>query len=454
MRRTCYISFLKVLVILTVWMANGWCVSAVYGVVPNSLTGMEAIPDAGNMLPGEDARSESASRTLVVGDRGDFAKIADALSAAIDGDTIRIEAGTYREHQLLVDRRVTILGIGRPVIDVEHKGEGIRITADNVHLEGLEIRNVPTSHSRDHAAIRFDRASGGKVIDNILDDTFFGIYLARAHDMEVSGNRLRAYHVREAVSANGIHLWNSNRAVISDNEIIGHRDGIYLEYVQESGITGNHVEKNIRYGLHFMFSDDCIYRDNRFEDNGAGVAVMYSRRVIMKHNLFVNNWGASSYGLLLKEITDSEIFENEFRGNTIGIRSEGSDRVKKFRNNFLRNGWAIRIMASSMDNHITENNFIDNAFDVSTNSRRHSRNNFEANYWDKYSGYDLSGDGFGDVPYRPVRLFSLIVERNPMALMLLRSMFVQVLDLTERVMPTITPEALVDEKPLMRKVAL
>jgi nitrous oxidase accessory protein len=76
------------------------------------------------------------------------------------------------------------------------------------------------------------------------------------------------------------------------------------------------------------------------------------------------------------------------------------------------------------------------------------------NYWDKYSGYDLNGDGFGDVPYRPVRLFSLIVERNPMALMLLRSMFVQILDLTERVMPTITPETLVDEKPLMRKVAL
>jgi len=454
MHRKCNMALWNVLVILTVWMANGWCVSAVYGVVPNSLASLEAIPDAGNTQPGEGDRSESASRTLVVGERGDFASIADALSEAVDGDTIRIKAGIYREHQLLVDRQVTILGIGRPVIDVEHKGEGIRITTDNVHLEGLEVRNVPTSHSRDHAAIRFDRASGGKVIDNILDDTFFGIYLARAHDTVIRENRLRAYHVREAVSANGIHLWNSNNAEIVDNEIIGHRDGIYLEYVQESSITGNHVEKNIRYGLHFMFSDDCVYRDNRFEDNGAGVAVMYSRRVIMKHNYFVNNWGASSYGLLLKEITDSKIFENEFSGNTIGIRSEGSDRVKKFRNNFLRNGWAIRIMASSMDNHITENNFIDNAFDVSTNSRRHNRNNFEANYWDKYSGYDLNGDGFGDVPYRPVRLFSLIVERNPMALMLLRSMFVQILDLTERVMPTITPEALVDEKPLMRKVAL
>lgn len=397
---------------------------------------------------------ETIRRTLVVAVGGDFASIADALSAAADGDTILIETGTYREYDLLVDQQVTIRGIGRPVIDVEHKGEGIRIIADNVHVEGLVIRNVPTSHSRDLAAIRFERASGGAVIDNILDDTFFGIYLARAHDVEIRENRLRAYQSRESVSANGIHLWNSNRAVIADNEIIGHRDGIYLEYVRESIIAGNHVEKNIRYGLHFMFSDDCVYRENRFENNGAGVAVMYSRRVTMKDNLFVNNWGASSYGLLLKEITDSEIYDNEFSGNTVGIRSEGSDRVIKYRNNFHRNGWAIRIMASSMDNQITENNFIDNAFDVSTNSRRHNRNTFEANFWDKYSGYDLNGDGFGDVPYHPVRLFSLIVERNPMALMLLRSMFIQILDLMERVMPTITPETLVDKKPLMREVAL
>ncbi len=475
MHRKSHIALSMALAMLMAFMVHSRSSPAAPGLMPapeitSEVTPEERVPDevvarkaartgsgpfAENLLADESNRSEAASQALVVGERGgDFARIADALSAASDGDTIRIEAGTYREHELLVDRQVTILGIGRPVIDVEHKGEGIRITADNVHLEGLEIRNVPTSHSRDHAAIRFDRASGGKVIDNILDDTFFGIYLARAHDMVISDNRLRAYHTRESVSANGIHLWNSNRALIVDNEIIGHRDGIYLEYVQESSITGNHVEKNIRYGLHFMFSDDCVYRDNQFENNGAGVAVMYSRRVMMKHNLFVNNWGASSYGLLLKEITDSEIFENEFSGNTIGIRSEGSDRVKKYRNNFHRNGWAIRIMASSMDNLITENNFIDNAFDVSTNSRRHSRNNFEANYWDKYSGYDLNGDGFGDVPHRPVRLFSLIVERNPMALMLLRSIFVQILDLTERVMPTITPETLVDEKPLMRKVAI
>ncbi len=392
-------------------------------------------------------------RTLEVGEGRDFTTVAEAVGQAGKGDTIVIHPGTYNESSLVISETIVIMGMDRPVIDFGHQGEGFRIVADQVHIEGLEIRNVPTSHSRDHAAIRLDRVSGGKIIDNHLDDTFFGIYLARSHDVEIRDNRMRAYHIRESISANGIHLWNSNRASISGNTIIGHRDGIYLEYVEASDIHDNHAERNLRYGLHFMFSDDCTYSRNRFEDNGAGVAVMYSKRVIMKDNVFIKNWGASSYGLLLKEITDSEIVHNEFSENTTGIRAEGSDRVKIHRNRFNRNGWAIRITASSMNNLITQNNFIDNAFDVSTNSRQNN-STFEENYWDKYSGYDLKGDGFGDVPYRPVRLFSLIVERNPMALMLLRSLFVQILDLTERIMPTITPETLVDEKPLMREVSL
>ncbi len=397
--------------------------------------------------------TDHTNRVFDVGEGQEYSRISDALEQVSDRDTIRIHPGVYREHQLVVEQTVVIIGIDRPVIDAGHQGEGFRIVADSVHIEGLEIRNVPTSHSRDHAAIRFDRVSGGKIINNRFDDTFFGIYLARSHGVEIRDNQLRAYQTREAVSANGIHLWNSNHAVIADNIINGHRDGIYLEYVENSEIYDNHAVNNIRYGLHFMFSDDCTYHRNRFEDNGAGVAVMYSKRVMMEENEFVQNWGASSYGLLLKEITDSEIKHNDFSDNTTGIRAEGSDRVKIHYNRFQRNGWAIRITASSMDNMITQNNFIDNAFDVSTNSRQNN-STFEANYWDKYSGYDLKGDGYGDIPYRPVRLFSLIVERNPMALMLLRSMFVQILDLTERIMPTITPETLVDEKPLMSEVSL
>ena len=47
----------------------------------------------------------------------------------------------------------------------------------------------------------------------------------------------------------------------------------------------------------------------------------------------------------------------------------------------------------------------------------------------------------GDVPYRPVRLFSVLVERNEPALILLRSFFLDLLDLAERVVPVHHPGA-------------
>jgi nitrous oxidase accessory protein len=54
------------------------------------------------------------------------------------------------------------------------------------------------------------------------------------------------------------------------------------------------------------------------------------------------------------------------------------------------------------------------------------------------------------VPHRPVRLFSVLVEQSEPALILLRSFFLDLLDLAERVMPAMTPERLLDARPLMR----
>ena len=170
----------------------------------------------------------------------------------------------------------------------------------------------------------------------------------------------------------------------------------------------------------------------------------------MTGNLFERNWGTAAFGLLLKDITDSRIEGNAFRGNSVGLWAEGSNRIRVERNVFEQNGWAVKIMANSVDNEFVRNDFLGNTFDVATNSRR-SYSRFTGNYWDAYRGYDLDRDGVGDVPFRPVRLFSLIVERNEPSLVLLRSLLVIALDAAERVLPSITPATLVDERPLMAR---
>ena len=92
-----------------------------------------------------------------------------------------------------------------------------------------------------------------------------------------------------------------------------------------------------------------------------------------------------------------------------------------------------------------------NSFDLSYNSRLND-NQFEANYWSEYTGYDLNKDGIGDVPHRPVKLFSYVVNQTPEALVLLRSLFVDIINFSEKVSPVFTPDELVDSKPIMKEI--
>lgn len=145
------------------------------------------------------------------------------------------------------------------------------------------------------------------------------------------------------------------------------------------------------------------------------------------------------------------IRDNTFRRNTTGIYMESSNRLDIQRNEFDKNGWAVRLLSSCSDDTFKLNNFTGNSFDVSTNGDS-KLNFFENNYWDKYSGYDLDKDQLGDVPYRPVSLYSMLVEQVPASVMFMRSFMVDLLDNIEKVMPSIIPENLVDEKPMMRKI--
>ena len=252
----------------------------------------------------------------------------------------------------------------------------------------------------------------------------------------------------QTVTGNGLHLWSSRDILLEDNVIRGHRDGIYFEFVTNGVVRRNVSEGSHRYGLHFMFSDSCRYEDNTFRANESGVAVMYSKHVRITGNQFTHNRGSAAYGLLLKEITDSEIRGNAFIENSIALHLEGASRNAVSDNDFVRNGWAIRVLADAQDNVVRGNAFAGNVFDVGTNSLQ-NYSTFDGNYWDRYRGYDLDRDGRGDVAHAPVRLFAFLVQQAPAALILTRSLLVDLLDVAERVLPVLTPQSLRDRAPLM-----
>ena len=171
----------------------------------------------------------------------------------------------------------------------------------------------------------------------------------------------------------------------------------------------------------------------------------------MVGNNFINNWGDGSYGLLLKDISFSKIKHNRFHSNTVGIFLDGATKIDFYRNDFENNGWGMKINANCMENRISGNNFINNTIDVSTNGTM-VMNSFKGNYWDKYDGYDLDKNGVGDVPFHPLSLYSYLVENNPSVMLLFRTFIMDLLDKTEKIIPSLTPESFVDDYPLMKKV--
>lgn len=393
------------------------------------------------------------AKKIRVGKQLAITTIKQALELVSTGDTIEVLAGVYREKGLVISKSIYLVGRDFPIIDGEHKYEVVAIRANDVIMQGFRVMNSGVSSMDDFAGIKIYNSRGVTIRNNILTNTFFGIYTQLGTSCVIKNNLITGYAKNEQQSGNGIHCWKSDSMLITDNQVSGHRDGIYFEFVTHSEIRNNIASRNLRYGLHFMFSNHDTYLNNRFQANGAGVAVMFSNHVTMLNNVFMQNWGDAAYGILLKEISDSRIAQNQFKENTVAIFLEGASRINIQKNTFLSNGWAMKIQASCMDIQVSHNNFLSNTFDVGTNGSL-VLNKFTENYWDKYEGYDLNRNNKGDIPYRPVSMYAVIVERNPTAMILFRSFMTALFDKTEKLIPSLTPENLKDDFPLMKPLKL
>ncbi|MBN8880051.1 MAG: nitrous oxide reductase family maturation protein NosD [Sphingobacteriales bacterium] len=388
-------------------------------------------------------------KTIIVEKNTMISSLSQGIQLAKEGDTVLLRKGVYKECNIVIDKPLYLQGEGWPVLDAEFKNEILKLTGKDIVVRSIHFANAGYSSMNDYAAIKVIDATNILIENNAISNASFAIHFANSTYSTIRNNIIAGTNKSEHSSGNGIHLWKCDGMTVENNFIRGHRDGIYFEFVTGSTIRGNTSEMNVRYGLHFMFSHSDTYQNNIFRNNGAGVAVMYSKNVRMENNEFDKNAGASAYGILLKDITDSHIEHNKFLQNTVAIHMEGSSRIEIGKNIFKSNGWAVKVQASCDDNTFHHNNFYGNTFDIATNGSK-TLNKFYNNYWDKYDGYDMNRDGAGDIPYHPVSMYSMIVEQNPNSLMLLRSFMVSLLDKAEKAIPSLTPENLVDNSPMIK----
>ncbi len=410
---------------------------------------MKIKPNIVNLLLFTVFLQSGISKTLEVGKRQSFSTINAAMKSAMNGDSIIVHEGLYKEGNLIIDKAVYMIGLNYPVLDGQKKYEVVSITSSYVTFSGFKVQNSGYGTIKEPGGIKVYDGHHITIENNRIENCFFGIYVQYGKHCIIKNNHINFSGKSAYEIGNGIHCWKSDSLQIIANTISQHRDGIYFEFVTHSIIWRNISKYNIRYGLHFMFSNNDAYINNVFDSNGSGVAVMFTKKVVMYNNLFKNSKGDASYGILLKEISDAEIIGNKFIDNTSALYLDGANRMAINKNEFIGNGWGLKIQANCMDNVITENNFKGNTFDVSTNGFL-VLNTFNKNYWDKYEGYNINKDAYGDTPYHPLSVYSVIIENNPNAMLLYRSFMVSLMERTERLIPSLTPDNFVDSTPIMK----
>ena len=253
-------------------------------------------------------------------------------------------------------------------------------TVDAVTIEGFDIDGrLGGDLARDSAGIHV-AARRVVIRDCRIERSIFGVYLREAHEAVVERTRIDGMRGKEpGEQGSGIHLWNTTGFTLIGNVVRYSRDGFYLQSSSHGRVAGNTVS-DVRYGLHYMFSDDNLFEDNVFERSAAGAALMYSTRLTFRRNSFLHNRGFASVGLLLQTCSRVVAEDNLIADNARGVFVEGSIENVFRRNRIALADVALVIYGSSRANRFEGNAFVGNLSPLQLVGRR-TDTVFDGNYW-------------------------------------------------------------------------
>jgi nitrous oxidase accessory protein len=374
------------------------------------------------------------------------------LDAAAPGATIEVEPGEYTG-DLFIDKPVRLVGRGRPLLVGSGHGSVVRVRADDVTLEGFAIDGRRGGDlSRDSAGVH--TASRNTVLRDLeVRDTLFGIYLREAAGAVVERCRIRGIPGRDpGERGSGIHAYNMEGFRFERNELVDVRDGLYLQNASKGVIRGN-LARDVRYGLHYMFSDDNLFEDNTFENGAAGTAIMYSERLVFRRNRFLRNRGFASVGLLFQTCDDVLAESNLIADNARGVFIEGSHRIT-LRGNVIAGSDVAVVLYDPAGGHRFEgNSFVGNMTPLDLVARR-TDTVFAGNYWSGNDEPDLDGDGRSDRAYRLTSVFDHFRGNLTAADLLSDSFAASAISAAERAFPVLRQVPVEDPSPLARPPAL
>ena len=83
--------------------------------------------------------STSAAKVLYVGEKQQFNAIKPAIESAMDGDSVIVMGGFYKEGNIVINKSISLIGVNRPIIDGDRRYEVITIKKDFVQVSKFNI---------------------------------------------------------------------------------------------------------------------------------------------------------------------------------------------------------------------------------------------------------------------------------------------------------------------------
>jgi nitrous oxidase accessory protein len=371
------------------------------------------------------------------------------IDSAKEGDVIEVGPGEH-SGPIRIDRAIILRGTGGS-IDGGGIGRAVTIAAPGARVEGLTIHNSGPEVGQSDACIYLEPAAVGAIVrDNVLYDCAFGIWVHETEGAQVVGNRIRGREgVRMTDRGNGIQLHDSSHLLVSENEISGARDGIYVAATVDSVIERNSTHDQ-RFGIHYMYSYRNTVRDNRSSRNKIGYALMGSLNLVVTGNHAYDN---TRNGLLFRDVQFSRIEGNRLERNGTGLFFFSSTDNEIVDNEIIDNELGIKVWAGSRRNGVEGNLIRGNRqqiFYVGAEDQVWGESG-RGNRWGDYLGWDQDGDGVGDRPYRVNGLKASLLYRYPAVVLLLRSPALEsIFHMADR-LPIFRTPTIVDESPLVSR---
>ena len=230
-----------------------------------------------------------------------YPQIQNAINGASAGDTIYVHAGTYLEN-VVVDKRLTLNGIGLPVVDASGSGTPITITAaaNGCVIEAFNMTG--SGPTWDDAGIKIMSN------DNMIRSNF------------ASNNTV------------GIWLHGSGVYRITNNNIIGNiawdnKKGIYVQFSSDNIIESNIVKSSDEDGIMLYYADDNTLPDNTADSNGGGIAVSYSQGNEVRDCAITNSVWCDFY---LSEAADLVSINTTFNGSKVDCDGTSKLTVRNY----------------------------------------------------------------------------------------------------------------------------